>query len=203
MVVVVASPPQNQNTRTTVASSSHPGRDMGRESRHVYVSGLPDSVSDERISAFFSTCLDRVYFSYGRVHQIERTSDGIVVSFMDVRSAQKAHAGDHRLDSGLPFKIAFHEPGGAKKYCILINSSELFSRLLLFFWNTHTLSSPSSSSFYGRKTLILLISAAYGGVCGRRAPFLPPTPHPYLFVCSVECYSALRTSALTTSSARF
>ncbi|RCN45021.1 hypothetical protein ANCCAN_08954 [Ancylostoma caninum] len=114
MVVVVASPPQNQNTRTTAPSSSHPGREMGRESRHVYVSGLPESVSDDRISAFFST--------YGRVHQIERTSDGVVVSFMDVRSAQKAHAGDHRLDSGLPFKITFHEPGAAKKYCILINS---------------------------------------------------------------------------------
>ncbi|KAK6735426.1 hypothetical protein RB195_018566 [Necator americanus] len=67
---------------------------------------LPDSVSDERINTFFST--------YGRVHQIERSSDGIIVSFMDVRSAQKAHAGDHRLDSGQPFKIVFHEPGTAK-----------------------------------------------------------------------------------------
>ncbi|ETN80919.1 hypothetical protein NECAME_08883 [Necator americanus] len=108
-MVVVASPqPQNQNTRNTASSSSQSVRDMGRESRHVYVSGLPDSVSDERISTFFST--------YGRVHQIERSSDGIIVSFMDVRSAQKAHAGDHRLDSGQPFKIVFHEPGTAKKF---------------------------------------------------------------------------------------
>ncbi|KAK5966954.1 RRM domain-containing protein [Trichostrongylus colubriformis] len=81
MVVVIASPTQSQPRGTT---STHLNRDMGRESRHVYVSGLPDSVSDERINSFFS--------SYGRVHQIERTHEGVVVSFMDVRSAQKAHA---------------------------------------------------------------------------------------------------------------
>ncbi|EYC28127.1 hypothetical protein Y032_0008g354 [Ancylostoma ceylanicum] len=147
MVVVVASPPQNQNTRTTAPSSSHPGREMGRESRHVYVSGLPESVSDDRISAFFST--------YGRVHQIERTSDGVVVSFMDVRSAQKAHAGDHRLDSGLPFKITFHEPGGAKKYCILINSCGLFSRELLF---SATLSLATYHFCCGNITVVLVSS---------------------------------------------
>lgn len=30
-------------------------RDMSRESRHVHVIGLPDSLSDERVSSFFST----------------------------------------------------------------------------------------------------------------------------------------------------
>ncbi|VDO32108.1 unnamed protein product [Heligmosomoides polygyrus] len=116
MVVVIASPTQSQPRGAT---STHLGRDMVRESRHVYVSGLPDSVSDERINSFFS--------SYGRVHQLERTPEGVVVSFMDVRSAQKAHAGDHRLDPGIPFRIAFHEPG-VKKYYIPINSGGLFSR---------------------------------------------------------------------------
>ncbi|KAE9420768.1 hypothetical protein Angca_000374, partial [Angiostrongylus cantonensis] len=48
---------------------------------------------------------------FGRVHQLERTTEGFVVSFMDVRSAQKAYAGDHRLESGVPFRITFHEPG--------------------------------------------------------------------------------------------
>ncbi|KJH50421.1 hypothetical protein DICVIV_03432 [Dictyocaulus viviparus] len=99
MVVVIASPPHSQPRCIT---SAHIGREMGRESRHVYVSGLPETISDDRINSFFST--------YGRVHQIERTSEGVVVSFMDVRSAQKAHAGDHRLESGIPFRIAFHEP---------------------------------------------------------------------------------------------
>ncbi|WKX93739.1 hypothetical protein Q1695_011196 [Nippostrongylus brasiliensis] len=126
MVVVIASPTQNPPSSARgsggggTTSSTHLSRDLtasGRESRHVYVSGLPDSVSDERINSFFS--------SYGRVHQIERTQDGVVVSFMDVRSAQKAHAGDHRLDSAIPFRIAFHEPGGVKKYYLY---SDLFER---------------------------------------------------------------------------
>uniref|UniRef100_A0A1I7XP64 RRM domain-containing protein n=1 Tax=Heterorhabditis bacteriophora TaxID=37862 RepID=A0A1I7XP64_HETBA len=86
-----------------VSSPSNKSTVMGRESRHVYVSGLPETVTDEKINGFFSI--------YGRVHQIERSADGVVVSFMDVRSAQKAHAGDHRLEPGIPFRITFHEPG--------------------------------------------------------------------------------------------
>uniref|UniRef100_A0A0K0DE30 RRM domain-containing protein n=1 Tax=Angiostrongylus cantonensis TaxID=6313 RepID=A0A0K0DE30_ANGCA len=122
MVVVVASPPQSQPRGAT---STHLSRDVvGRESRHVYISGLPESVSDDHIISSFSKLA-----SFGRVHQLERTTEGFVVSFMDVRSAQKAYAGDHRLESGVPFRITFHEPGMKKRspdsvnYCAVPSGS--------------------------------------------------------------------------------
>lgn len=43
---------------TTVSTTAVPDtteQDMSRESRHVHVFGLPDNLSDERVSSFFST----------------------------------------------------------------------------------------------------------------------------------------------------
>ncbi|EJD74291.1 hypothetical protein LOAG_18374 [Loa loa] len=92
-------------TTTTTVSTTVPEttteQDMSRESRHVHVIGLPDSLSDERVSSFFST--------FGRVQKVERLgTTGFVVSFMDVRSAQKAHSTEPKFQ-GHKLRIAFHE----------------------------------------------------------------------------------------------
>ncbi|CAD6192079.1 unnamed protein product [Caenorhabditis auriculariae] len=86
----------------TVGGPSGPASGF-RESRHVTVHGLPTNLSEEKIHNFFQT--------YGRVQRVEpRKADGsVVVSFMEVRSALKAHAGEHRIDT-LPFRITFQEP---------------------------------------------------------------------------------------------
>ncbi len=48
-------------------------------------------------------------FSFGRVQKVDRLdANSAVVSFMDVRSAQKAN-GDHRLDAEL-LRTSFYEP---------------------------------------------------------------------------------------------
>ncbi|VDK45085.1 unnamed protein product [Anisakis simplex] len=74
---------------------------MSRESRHVHVFGLPDALSEERVSSFFST--------FGRVQKAERLSNNsVVVSFMDVRSAQKVHSAEPKFD-GHQLRITFHE----------------------------------------------------------------------------------------------
>lgn len=50
---------RNTTTVTTAVSPTVPEtitqQDMSRESRHVHVIGLPDSLSDERVASFFST----------------------------------------------------------------------------------------------------------------------------------------------------
>lgn len=82
---------------------------MSRESRHVHVLGLPDALSEERVSNFFST--------FGRVQKAERlSSSGVVVSFMDVRSAQKAHSAEPKFD-GHQLRITFHDQ--SKKWGIV------------------------------------------------------------------------------------
>ncbi|CAB3411037.1 unnamed protein product [Caenorhabditis bovis] len=89
----------NANDDEMVLTTSN----ANRESRHVAVYGLPTTLSQDTINTFFT--------NYGRVQKIERIADGsIVVSFMDVRSAQKAQSGDNRIDPSTPFRIAFYEP---------------------------------------------------------------------------------------------
>jgi hypothetical protein len=61
------------------------------------------------------------------VQQLKRSPKGVVVSFFEIRSAQKALAGDMKLEAGLPFRLSFHEPGNEK--CVLI----VFSYYLLFY----------------------------------------------------------------------
>uniref|UniRef100_A0A1I7VHL4 RRM domain-containing protein n=1 Tax=Loa loa TaxID=7209 RepID=A0A1I7VHL4_LOALO len=52
---------------------------------------------------------DYVLFRFGRVQKVERLgTTGFVVSFMDVRSAQKAHSTEPKFQ-GHKLRIAFHE----------------------------------------------------------------------------------------------
>uniref|UniRef100_A0A7I4K5N0 Msx2-interacting protein n=1 Tax=Brugia malayi TaxID=6279 RepID=A0A7I4K5N0_BRUMA len=93
--------PATTAVSTTTVPDTTTEQDMSRESRHVHVIGLPDSLSDERVSSFFST--------FGRVQKVERLgTTGFVVSFMDVRSAQKAHSAEPKFQ-GHQLRIAFHE----------------------------------------------------------------------------------------------
>ncbi|VDK80119.1 unnamed protein product [Litomosoides sigmodontis] len=93
--------PATTTVFATAVSDTTTEQDMSRESRHVHVIGLPDSLSDERVSSFFST--------FGRVQKVERLgATGFVVSFMDVRSAQKAHSTEPKFQ-GHQLRIAFHE----------------------------------------------------------------------------------------------
>ncbi|CAI5443652.1 unnamed protein product [Caenorhabditis angaria] len=77
---------------------------LSRESRHVAVHGLPENLTIEKITAFFAI--------YGKVQKIDKNpaDKSVIVSFNDVRSAQKAYQGEHLLDSNIPFTINFHEP---------------------------------------------------------------------------------------------
>uniref|UniRef100_A0A915BDJ7 Msx2-interacting protein n=1 Tax=Parascaris univalens TaxID=6257 RepID=A0A915BDJ7_PARUN len=94
----------NTDDLLTTGCTQHaimPIAEMSRESRHVHVLGLPDALSEERVSNFFST--------FGRVQKAERlSSSGVVVSFMDVRSAQKAHSAEPKFD-GHQLRITFHD----------------------------------------------------------------------------------------------
>ncbi|CAG9533699.1 unnamed protein product [Cercopithifilaria johnstoni] len=61
-IAVIATATDSRHTTTattTTVSTTAPDttteQDMSRESRHVHVIGLPDSLSDERVSSFFST----------------------------------------------------------------------------------------------------------------------------------------------------
>lgn len=59
-IAIIATATDSRDTiaTTTVSTTTVPEtttEDMSRESRHVHVIGLPDSLSDERVSSFFST----------------------------------------------------------------------------------------------------------------------------------------------------
>uniref|UniRef100_A0A914W272 RRM domain-containing protein n=1 Tax=Plectus sambesii TaxID=2011161 RepID=A0A914W272_9BILA len=77
---------------------------MTRESRHLHVANVPAVADDQRLVDFFS--------SFGRVQKINRLdANSAVVSFMDVRSAQKAN-GEHRFDADL-LRASFYEQESA------------------------------------------------------------------------------------------
>lgn len=78
---------------------------MVRETRHLWVGNLPDNIREERIREHFKR--------YGKVQsvKIRRDADGVcaTVSFIDLRSAAKAHVAENKLDERL-LKTEYYEP---------------------------------------------------------------------------------------------
>ncbi|XP_075540725.1 spen family transcriptional repressor split ends isoform X2 [Dermacentor variabilis] len=81
---------------------------MVRETRHLWVGNLPDNIREERIREHFKR--------YGKVQsvKIRRDADGVcaTVSFIDLRSAAKAHVAENKLDDRL-LKTEYYEPAAA------------------------------------------------------------------------------------------
>ncbi|KAL1418557.1 hypothetical protein MTO96_005595 [Rhipicephalus appendiculatus] len=81
---------------------------MVRETRHLWVGNLPDNIREERIREHFKR--------YGKVQsvKIRRDADGVcaTVSFIDLRSAAKAHVAENKLDERL-LKTEYYEPPAA------------------------------------------------------------------------------------------
>ncbi|XKL59447.1 hypothetical protein PGB90_000463 [Kerria lacca] len=93
---------------------------MVRETRHLWVGNLPENIREDRIREHFKR--------YGRVQSVkifsrkgggECEGNGLVgcgttgicatVSFMDIKSAAKAHTSEHKLDEHL-LTTEYHEP---------------------------------------------------------------------------------------------
>ncbi|CAD5216009.1 unnamed protein product [Bursaphelenchus xylophilus] len=78
-----------------------------KESRHIEVVGIPSSLPIESVVAYFST--------FGKVQKAEPKADAeeLIVSFMDVRSAQKAQNSELEIN-GHPLSVKVHDVGGVQ-----------------------------------------------------------------------------------------
>ncbi|KAF0308175.1 Msx2-interacting protein [Amphibalanus amphitrite] len=82
---------------------------MVRETRHLWVGNLPDSVTEDRIKEHFKR--------YGRVQSVKLLSaedaagPAATVAFIDIKSAAKAHNAENRVEER-PLLTKYYDPNG-------------------------------------------------------------------------------------------
>ncbi|EFO85691.1 CRE-DIN-1 protein [Caenorhabditis remanei] len=82
-----------------------PSTNTVKESRHVAVYGLPNTIPDDSLQSHFAR-----FGPVQRLYRQDDQKDVIFISFMDSRSASVACKTDSQYDEDTPYRITYHNP---------------------------------------------------------------------------------------------